>query len=233
APTVFGDALQSTEDYYERWTIGTLLRVLRYAAAFIAVFLPGLYIALIGFHPGMIPSQLTFSIAASREGVPFPAFVEAVLMVLTMELLREVGARLLTTLGDTIGIVGGLVIGEAAVQAGIVSPIMVIVVALNAIASFSIPEYSVGISLRIILFGYMICAGLLGLVGLILAYIMTNIHIVNLKSIGIPYSTPFAPTFRRDWNDLVLRLPIPMLTKRPKYLKTQDPVSGDSGGDQM
>jgi len=233
APTVFGDALQSTEDYYERWTIGTLLRVLRYAAAFIAVFLPGLYIALIGFHPGMIPSQLTFSIAASREGVPFPAFMEAVLMILTMELLREAGARLPTTLGDTIGIVGGLVIGEAAVQAGIVSPIMVIVVALNAIASFSIPEYSVGISLRIILFGYMICAGLLGLVGLILAYIMTNIHIVNLKSIGIPYSTPFAPTFRRDWNDLVLRLPIPMLTKRPKYLKTQDPVSGDSGGDQM
>ena len=232
APTIFGNALQSTEDYYERWTIGTLLRSLRYVAAFIAVFLPGLYIALVGFHPGMIPSQLTFSIAATREGVPFPAFIEATLMVVTMELLREAGARLPTTLGDTIGIVGGLVIGEAAVQAGIVSPIMVIVVALNAIASFSIPQYSVAISFRIILFGYMICAAFLGLFGIILAYIMTNIHIVNLRSVGVPYSTPFSPTFRADWMDLVLRMPVPMITRRPGYLDTEDPVSGDTGGDQ-
>ncbi|WP_100012558.1 spore germination protein [Lentibacillus sediminis] len=222
APVTLGSTLQSPDDYYERWTIGTLLRTLRYGAAFIAIFLPGLYIALASYHPGMIPSDLAFSIGASRQGVPFPAFIEALLMSLTMELLREAGARLPRNIGQTIGIVGGLVIGEAAVTAGIVSPIMVIVVALNAIASFAIPEYSVAISFRILLFGFMIAAAFLGLYGIILAYIMVNIHIVNLKSVGVPYSAPFAPSFFRDWTDLVLRLPVPLLTTRPKYLQTND-----------
>src|SRR5699024_12114937 len=120
--------------------IGTLLRALRYLSAFIAIFLPALYIALVSYHPGLIPSKLAFSIAATREGVRFPPLLEALLMVVTMELLREAGARLPTTIGETIGIVGGLDIGDAAVQAGIVSPVMVIVVALNAIASYSIHE---------------------------------------------------------------------------------------------
>lgn len=230
APTVFSNAMQSPEDYYERWTIGTLLRGLRYAAGFIAVFLPSLYIALVSYQPGMLPSRLAFSIAATREGVPFPSFVEAVLMVVTMELLREAGARLPTTIGQTIGIVGGLVIGDAAVQAGIVSPVMVVVVALNAIASFAVPQYSVAISFRIILFGYMIAAAFLGIYGVILAYIMTNIHIVNLHSIGVPFSAPFAPTFWKDWRNLVFRLPIPMLNKRPGYLKPDDRDSGNRKG---
>lgn len=234
-PFTLGNALQSPEDYYERWTVGTLLRVLRYFSAFIAIFLPALYIALISYHQGMIPSKLAFSIAASREGVPFPAFVEAILMTVTMEMLREAGARLPKTIGQTIGIVGGLVIGEAAVSAGIVSPIMVIVVAVNAIASFSIPTYSVAIAFRIIQFGFMFAAAVFGLYGIILAYIMVNIHIVNLKSVGVPYSTPFAPTFLKDWTDLVLRAPIPTLTKRPKYMQTNDDISGDEAdqkGDQ-
>lgn len=231
-PITLGNALQSPEDYYERWTIGTLLRGLRYLAAFIAIFLPALYVALVSYHPGMIPSKLAYSIAATREGVPFPPFVEALLMAITMELLREAGARLPTTIGQTIGIVGGLVIGDAAVQAGIVSPIMVIVVALNAIASFSIPSYSLSISFRILLFGFLIAAATFGLFGIILAYIMLNIHIVNLKSVGIPYSTPFAPTFLKDWNDLIFRTPIPTLTRRPKYMETVDDKSGDLGGRQ-
>src|SRR5699024_800641 len=174
-PFNIGDALQTPEDYYERWSVGTLIRILRYMAAFIAMFAPALYIALTSFHQGMIPSKLAFSMAASREGVPFPAFVEAALMGVTMELLREAGARLPKTIGDTIGIVGGLVIGEAAVQAGIVSPVMVIVVALTAIASFSMPEYSVSISFRMIRFGLMIIAAIFGLYGIVLVYIMINI----------------------------------------------------------
>jgi len=226
-PVTLSKALQSPEDYYERWTIGTLLRSLRYLASFIAVFLPALYIALISYDVGLIPSKLAFSIAATREGVPFPPFVEALFMTITMELLREAGARLPTTIGQTIGIVGGLVIGEAAVSAGIVSPVMVIVVALNAIASFAIPSYSVAITFRIIMFGFMIAAAVFGLFGIILAYIMLNIHIVNLKSVGVPYSTPFAPTFLSDWNDLVLRAPIPLMTRRPKAMQTNDKVSAD------
>lgn len=227
-PFNIGDALQTPEDYYERWAVGTLIRALRYLAAFIAMFAPALYVALISFHQGMLPSKLAFSIAASREGVPFPAIVEALLMAITMELLREAGARLPKTIGDTIGIVGGLVIGEAAVQAGIVSPVMVIVVALTAIASFSMPEYSVSIAFRMIRFGFMIAAAFFGLYGIILAYIMLNIHIVNLKSVGVPFSTPFAPSFLSDWKDLVFRAPVQVLTKRPQYLDTRNVKSGDN-----
>ncbi|MFD1171162.1 spore germination protein [Oceanobacillus picturae] len=231
APATLGNSLQSPEDYYDRWTIGTLLRGLRYVAAFIAVFLPALYIALVSYHQGMIPSALAFSIAGTREGVPFPAFVEAFLMTVTMELLREAGTRLPKPIGQTIGIVGGLVIGEAAVTAGLVSPVMVIVVALNAIASFSLPSYSIAIAFRIIMFGLIFAAGVFGLYGIILCYIMLNIHIVNLKSFGVPYSTPFAPAFIKDWKDLVLRAPIPMLKNRPQHMQTMDDDRTGNKGD--
>lgn len=227
APMTFGNTLQSQEDYYERWLVGTLIRILRYLAAFIAVFLPSIYIALESYHPGMIPSKLAFSIAATREGVPFPVFVEALLMETTMELLREAGIRLPKPIGQTIGIVGGLVIGEAAVSAGIVSPVMVIIVAITAISSFAIPSYSTALSFRIIRFAFMGAAAVFGLYGVILAYIVVNIHLVNLKSIGVPYTSPFAPGFTKDWKDLILRFPIPMLTKRPKHLQPKDLTRGD------
>src|SRR5699024_1808389 len=178
APVDFSNLLQSPEDYYERWLLGSLLRMLRYFGAFNSIFLPALYIALIGLQPGLVPTHLAFSIAGTREGVPFPPIVEAILMVITMEMLQEAGARL----PQTIGIVGGLVIGEAAVQAGVVSPIMVIVIALTAISNFAIPTYSVAISFRIVRFSFIIAAGLFGLYGIVLVYIMINIHFVNLKS---------------------------------------------------
>lgn len=227
APVTLSYLLHVPEDYYERWTIGTLLRILRYGAAFLAIFLPSIYIALVSYHQGMIPTDLALSIASTREGVPFNPFVEAIAMGATMELLREAGARLPTAVGQTIGIVGGIVIGEAAVQAGIVSPIMVIIVALTAIASFAIPTFSVVISFRIIRFGLMGLAAFLGLFGLILGYIILNIHIVRLRSFGVPYSAPFSPTFWRDWKDLILRVPIPILTNRPQHLEPIDDKSGD------
>ncbi|WP_339229633.1 spore germination protein [Oceanobacillus sp. FSL K6-2867] len=232
APITIGDALHSMEDYSQRWVSATLLRALRYLTAFFAMFLPALYIALVSYHPGMIPSTLTYSIAGSREGVPFPSAIEAFLMALTFEILHEAGVRLPKVIGQTIGIVGGLVIGEAAVSAGIVSPIMVVVTALTAIASFSIPAYSVAVTFRVLRFACMIAASLLGLYGVILVYIMVNIHIVNLKSIGIPYSTPFAPTFVSDWRDLVLRAPFTILKKNPKYLKTVNNESAENDGKQ-
>ncbi|WP_066186527.1 MULTISPECIES: spore germination protein [Gracilibacillus] len=229
APATFGSSLHSPEDYYWRWSLATLIRVLRYLAAFISVFLPALYIALVSYHQGLIPSDLAFSIAATRDGVPFPPFIEALIMTVTMELLREAGLRLPTAIGQTIGIVGGLVIGEAAVSAGIVSPIMVIVVALNAIASFALPSYSIAISFRILQFGLMVGAAIFGLYGIVLGYIMINIHIVNLTSFGVPYSSSFAPSFLDDWKDLVLRAPITMKTRRPSYMKTNDEKRMDKG----
>src|SRR5699024_1595616 len=125
----------------------------RYFGGFISLFLPALYIALISVQPDMLPSDLAFSISGTREGVPFPPVIEAFMMIITMELLQEAGARLPQTIGQTIGIVGGLVIGEAAVQAGIVSPVMVIVVALTAIANFTVPSFNTAIGFRIIRLG--------------------------------------------------------------------------------
>lgn len=231
-PINFSNILQSAEDRYERWIIGTLLRGLRYFAAFLSIFLPALYVSLLTLQPGMLPSMLAFSIAASREGVPFPPLIEAFMMLFTMELLQEAGARLPQTIGQTIGIVGGLVIGEAAVQAGIVSPIMVIIVALTAISNFAIPAYSIAISFRIIRFGFLFASGIFGLYGIILAYIMVNIHFVNLKSFGVPYSTPFAPFFKRDFHDVIVRSPIHQIKDRPEYLQPQDTVSMDNQGEK-
>jgi spore germination protein len=228
-PITLGSMLISSEDYYERWQIGTFIRFLRYGAAFIALFLPSFYIALVSFQPGMIPSLLAFSIAGSREGVPFPAFVEALMMELTLELLREAGIRLPKPIGQTIGIVGGLVIGEAAVSAGIVSPIMVIVVSVTAISSFTLPSYSFGIAIRLIRFTAMVASAIFGVYGIILVYIMINVHIANLTSFGIPYSTPFAPFFKSDWKDLFIRAPYNMLYKRPTTMQTGDVERQDRG----
>ncbi len=221
-PITLVSAFQSPEDYYSNWLISSLIRGLRMVAAFISTFLPAIYIALVEYHHGMIPSKLAFSIAGSREGVPFPAVIEAIMMEITLEILREAGIRLPKPIGQTIGIVGGLVIGEAAVAAGIVSPIMVIVVSLTAITSFVLPVYSFSMAFRIIRFLIMLTAAFFGLYGVIFAYIMINIHIVNLKSFGIPYSTPFAPNFMNDWKDVILRAPVTMLNKRPQMLQTKD-----------
>ncbi|ACX63886.1 spore germination protein [Paenibacillus sp. Y412MC10] len=221
-PFTFISLLHSPEDYYERWSIGSLIRLLRLVAIGITLFLPALYIAILSFHPGMIPFKLVFSIAASREGVPFPAVIEALLMEVTLELLREAGIRLPKPIGQTIGIVGGLVIGEAAVQAGIVSPIMVIIVALTAISSFAIPSYSAGISFRMLRFAIMIAASFLGLYGIVLTFIMICIHLMRLHSFGIPYLSPIAPSVQHDWKDMFIRVPVTWLTLRPLFMKPQD-----------
>ncbi|MBH0169449.1 spore germination protein [Fictibacillus sp. 18YEL24] len=227
APVSILDTVQSPEDYYERWHIGSLLRMLRAFAVFISLFLPSFYIALVSFHQGLIPSRLAFSIAASREGVPFPAFVEALMMAITMELLREAGLRLPKPIGQTIGIVGGIVIGEAAVQAGIVSTVMVIVIAITAIASFTLPVYSMGVTYRILLFCFIFAAGMMGLYGISLAFIVLVIHIVNLTSLGIPYAAPLAPIFINDWKELFVRLPISFTKKRPVFLDPVDEVRSE------
>lgn len=219
-PATFTTFFQSPEDYYQSWLIATSLRLLRYMAAFIATFLPALYIALLEYHHGMLPSRLAFSIAGSREGVPFPAVVEALLMEVTLELLREAGIRLPKPIGQTIGIVGGLVIGEAAVAAGIVSPIMVIVVSITAITSFALPAYSFAISLRLLRFGVMMCAAVFGLYGIVLAYIAINVHVVNMQSFGVPYTAPIAPTFLKDWKDFLFRAPVMQMNSRPDMLRT-------------
>lgn len=228
-PVTLSMMLHSPEDFYERWIVGTLARMLRYIAAFLAVFSPALYVALVTYHPGLIPSDLAFSIAATREGVPFPAFVEALLMVATMELLQEAGLRLPKPIGQTVGIVGGLVIGESAVSAGLVSPVMVIVVALTAIASFAIPAYNLALTFRMIRFGVMFAAAVFGLYGVVLTFIAIFIHLANLTSLGVPYLTPFAPQLLHDWKDLVLRAPVTFMRKRPETAQPTDDTRMKTG----
>ncbi|WHY95002.1 spore germination protein [Neobacillus cucumis] len=223
-PVTFSMMLQSPEDYYERWIPGTLLRLLRYLASLLALFTPALYIAFISFHPGMIPTKLAISIIGSRSGVPFPALIEALFMEISIEILREAGLRLPKPIGPAMGIVGGLIIGEAAVQAGIVSNILVIIVSLTAISSFAIPQYTGGIPLRILRFVAMLFSAVLGLYGVILFFIFLTAHLVKLKSFGTPYVSPAAPYRLSDWKDFMFRMPLMMMKERPKVNHPKDKI---------
>ncbi|WP_082389359.1 spore germination protein [Lysinibacillus sp. ZYM-1] len=223
-PVTINMLLQSPEDYYERWLPSSLIRLLRYLAAGITLFAPSLYIAFVSFHQGLIPTKLALSMMATREGVPFPALIEALIMEVAIEILREAGLRLPKPIGPTMGIVGGLVIGEAAVQAGIVSPIMVIVVALTAISSFAIPQYNAGITLRMLRFVAMISAALFGLYGIILFFLFLCSHLVKLKSFGVPYVSPTVPYRAGDWKDFMVRMPLMTMKRRPKLLQPKDSV---------
>lgn len=222
APATLNQMLQSAEDYYERWYIGSLLRLLRWFGMFLAVFGPALYIATTSFHPEMLPTSLVLTIAASRENLPFPAIVEAGLMEITIELLREAGARLPKAIGQTIGIVGAIIIGDAAVRAGIASPILIVVVAVTAIASFVIPSYSVAITFRLLRFPLMVLAAIFGLYGVMLGFILITVHLAKLKSFGYDYNSPFMPVLFGDMKDTLFRVPIQYMKKRPEGMDVLD-----------
>ena len=213
----------SPEDAYIRWSGGSFVRLLRFGANFIAILLPALYIALTAFHPEMLPHGLALSIAATRENIPFPAFVEAFIMELSLELLREAGIRLPGPISNTIGIVGALVVGTAAVQASLVSPVMVIVVAFTAIAAFAVPTTSFGLAIRQIRFLFMIFATVLGLYGIMLGLLLLLGHLATLKSFGLGYLEPFAPLSLSDLKDTMFRFPLAAMDNRPAILESQNP----------
>jgi spore germination protein KA len=206
-PTVFLQYIQSPEDYYERYLIGSLTRLVRVASYFISIIFPALYIALTSFHQEMIPTPLALSIAASREGVPFPSIGEAFLMEATFEILREAGLRLPKQAGQAVSIVGGLVIGQAAVQAGIVSQAMVIVVALTGISSFAIPAYNAAAAGRLIRFPLMLMASVLGLPGILAGLTIILIHLSSLRSFGVNFLDPFTSPNEAQLKDTIVRVP--------------------------
>lgn len=214
-PVSFISFLQSVEDYNERYVLGTAVRWIRYIAFLSSLLLPSLYIAITTFHQEMIPTRLLVSIAAAREGVPFPALVEALMMELTFEALREAGIRLPRAVGQAVSIVGALVIGQAAVQAGIVSPLMVIVVAVTGIASFMVPIFSIGITMRLLRFPMMLLAATLGLFGVMVGILAILIHMAGLRSFGVPYLAPLAPLHAGDLKDVAVRAPWWAMDRRP------------------
>lgn len=220
--TLYG-LLQASEDYYERALISTMLRWIRYIFILIALLLPSLYIAITTYHQEMLPTNLLLSVASARESSPFPAFFEALLMEITFEALREAGVRLPRPVGSAISIVGALVIGQAAVQAGIVSAPMVIVVSITGIASFTIPRFNLAISIRMLRFPIMIMAGILGLFGIVIGVLIILIHLSKLRSLGVPYLAPMAPITLNNLKDVLIRAPHWAMGLRPRVFGYQNP----------
>ncbi|AGB40048.1 spore germination protein, GerA family [Halobacteroides halobius DSM 5150] len=227
-PAVLDQFYQSPEDYYQRFIVASLTRIIRVVGGLISLALPAFYIAITSFHPEMLPTVFMLSIAGGRAQVPLPAYMEAFLMEVIIEILREASVRLPNLIGSTLGIVGALVIGNAAVNAGLVSPSMVIVVALTTLGSFTTPNYNAAIALRILRYILMVLASSFGLYGLMLGLIGITVHLASLKSFGIPYLTPFAPSRISDLKDSIVRFPLWKMVKRPVLMRTEDPDKKES-----
>lgn len=214
-PAPFSDFLQASDDYYENFYISSLMRIVRYVALVFTLLVPATYIALITFHQEIIPTPLLISIAAQREGVPFPALFEVLLMDLTFEILREAGIRMPRAVGSAIAIVGALVLGQAAVEAGLVAAATVIVVALTAISSFAITNYAMSNAIRLLRFVFIFMGGMLGLYGISMGLIVLTLHLCKLKSASVPYLSPVAPFIKGGNKDSIVRYPLLKLKFRP------------------
>lgn len=220
-PYLFTETIQASDDYYSRFFLGSLNRILRTLAFIITISAPGIYIALITFHSNSIPLKLLLSIAASVEGLPFSPFIEALFMTTAFELLKEAGIRMPRPFGQSISIVGALIIGEAAVNASLVSNIMVIIIALTGICSFIIPP--IQDSVHLIRLTIMLAANILGFLGIIIILMLLSIQMCSISSFGVPYMSPLAPFYKNELKDSVIKLPIWMMTKRPKSLIGDNP----------
>ncbi|MBO8159772.1 spore germination protein [Thermosyntropha sp.] len=234
-PVSFPQFWLSPEDYYDNYIPASLFRFLRFAAFWISLLLPSLYVAVITYHQEMIPTALYLTIAATRQGVPFPAFVEAVLLEITFELLREAGLRLPRAVGPAVSIVGALIIGDAAVRAGLVSTPMVVIVAATGIASFVTPAYNAGIINRIARFGFLFASSVLGFLGIMIGLILMLTRMASLSSFGLPYLSPLAPFNREQMTDVIVRRPWYKNITRPfiegmKNQRRQNPPDKDKGG---
>ncbi len=220
APALLAEFLQVSEDYYHHFVISSLMRLLRYISVFITILVPALFVTVTTFHQEIIPAPLLISIAAQREGVPFPAFFEVLLLELTFEILREAGIRMPRAVGSAISIVGALVLGQAAVEAGLISAAVVIVVSITAIASFVITNYAMSSAVRLLRFAFIFFAGALGLFGITMGLIILCLHLCSLKSATVPYLMPFSPASRAGKKDGMIRFPLFRLLTRPEGIST-------------
>ncbi|MCT6925038.1 spore germination protein [Metasolibacillus sp.] len=223
-PALITSFLQSSEDYYSNVFVSSFIRILRIVAIGISLIAPSFYVAITTFHHEMLPTPMLISIASQREGVPFPAVIEALIMEIAFEILREAGLRMPRTIGPAVSIVGTLVIGQAAVEAGVVSAVTVIIVALTAICSFLFPSYGLSNSIRILRFPFILLAGGFGLFGVMIATLALVLHLCSLRSFGVPYLSPFAPLILEDQKDAVLLFPRKFLTKRPRLVSQSNPT---------
>ena len=234
APATFGDFMQAGDDYYENWVVSSLLRVTRYIAAFLTMITPALYVAFTTFHPGLIPTPLTLTIAAAHLGIPFPALLEAIFMEAVLEVLQEAGVRMPKTIGPAVSIVGGLVLGDAAVRAGLISAPLVVITAFTAIVSFAVGNYRISLPLRFFRVPLMLAASVLGIFGVVMGFLAIIVHLSMLESFGEPYLAPFTPknSFRlSDLKDSIIVAPPVAMKTRPAFLEPGDSEKlGDKNG---
>lgn len=224
-PGNFSSFMESSEDWYHRFEMASFLRILRYLAVIMATVLPGLYLAVIRFHTQILPSALILSFAEAREGVPFSSVVELIFLELAFELIREAGVRVPGSLGNAIGIVGGLVIGQAAVEANLVSPIVVMIVALTALGSMTVPNEEFAAAFRLVKYGFLILGGYLGIYGIVLGVYLVIGHLAGLMSFGIPYLVPFIKKEQKgSRGEGVLRVPLRKRVLRPLYAREEQKI---------
>ncbi len=222
-PANFSTYFQTTEDYTERWMFATLLRILRLFAIITSALLPAFYIAITNYHQEMLPTQLALAFAQARENVPLPAIIEALIMILSLELVREAGLRMPSPVGSTVGVVGALLLGEAAVSANLASPILIIVIALSGLSSFILPQYSQGLVIRFFVYPFLFMAVGWGLFGIVAGVMALVIHLTNLTSLNVPYLEPlWRPV--EAFRDTFVRVPMWLMVKRPHFLRPRDSV---------
>ena len=220
-PAIISDFFTTPDDYYQNFYFTTFNRLLGYFGALVLTFFPSIYIAVTTFHQEMLPTRLALTLAGTRAGVPYPAFVEALLMELAFEALREAGTRLPIHMGQAVSIVGALIIGQSAVEAGLVSPAVVIVVATTAIFSFTMPYNNFTLGLRLLRFINMALAATLGIYGIMTSALIIALKLTSLRSFGVPFMIPFAPLSLQDMKDWIIRFPQWAITKRsPHIVKT-------------
>lgn len=222
APAVFSQFYQTSEDYAERFLLVSFIRLARLLALLFSLAFPALYVAVISFNPELIPTEFAVAVAGGRAGVPFPTVIEVLVMEVSMEVLREATIRLPQQVGGALSIVGVLVVGQAAVSAGFVSPITVVVIALTTIGSFATPAYNAALALRLLRFPIIIISGIFGLYGVMLGLILINNHLLSLKSFGVPYFSPVVPGNFEGMKDTIFRAPLWWMKRRPTMLHPPD-----------
>jgi len=221
-PSLFIEKLQSVEDYSSKPFYSSFIRILRFFAFLLSILLPAFYVGAVNFHKEMIPSSFLLILKEAREGVPFPLVLETFMLLIIFEIVREAGVRMPRAIGQAVSIVGALIIGEVSVQAGLISAQTIIVVATASITTFIVtPVAEVASLLRLL---YIIPSALFGLYGLMVCLLITVTHMVNLKSMGVPYLSPIMPLYIRDWKDALVRFPYKLLKFRPKSIPNVRPV---------
>lgn len=218
-PTTILDFFISPEDYYLSWMIGSFFRVIRIFSVIFSLFSTPIYVAVLTFHYEVLPEDLLEPLISSRAHVPFPPVWEAIFLEITIELLREAGARLPTKIGQTLGIVGGIVIGQASVQAALTSNILLIIVSLSALASFTTPIFKMSNAIRLIRFPFILLAAFLGGFGIAVGFVLLLSHLLKLKSLGNPYMVPLYPFRIKNFRDSFFRSSYQYTTSRSKFLR--------------